>query len=345
MLQATYKDIKYTFNITTKDVSVLNPPFSAFLFRFTNDMSGAVKWAYGQNTVIRDRFTTVDFFHDTVEDIFDGKVNFDPQGYWKYDVYEIPFSTTPVLGECSAINPLAINWDVTDANGILDTGSLDLYDYKLSNCTALDSPYALNTYPDCTPSGTPAAATVSYKDNENPNRFIHVDTITQTPTGIIVDISSIAQKGSHIEFVTSGHTVIANFPTTPMTISVFLPDVSANLTGSQYTFTLFKGSGLIDAYNSITSVPNPSGNTNTSTVMFINNEYANGKNGTDLGSIFFTSQYLLFPILPYVPPSGTTLEDLKVEVGKLLINEQEGLEQVQYTQHTEPTGTNYIYND
>ena len=343
MLEATYKDTKYTFNITTKDVSVLNPPFSAFLFKFTNDMSGDVKWAYGQNTVIRNRYTTVDFFHDTTESVFDGKVNFNPQGYWKYDVYEIPFSTTPVLDDCNAVNPSLTNWDVNDTSGTLDSGTFDLYDYKLSNCTSALSPYSFNLYPDCTPTGGSETATVVYKTQEvNPERLIHVDTITQTPTGIIVTMSSIVPTTRYtIEF---GSSIVVTIGA-QQNLTVFLPDVSTDLSGTSYTFKLYEGVQLKDIYNNITSATNPSGVTNNATVMFINNEYETGwGGGTDLGSIFFTAQYLLFPILPYVPPSGTTLEDLKIEVGKLLINEQEGAEQVQYNQHS-TTDTNYIYND
>ena len=198
MLQATYKDIKYTFNVTTKDVSILNPSYTAFLFRFTNDMSGAVKWSYGQNTVVRDRYTTIDFFHNTVEDIFTGNINFEPQGYWKYDVYQIPFNSNPVLDNCNTVNPTGVNWNLKDsASTLIDTGTFDLYDYKKGDLTNALSPYTFNLFPSC--SNTYAvSAVVDLIDGEEPKRFIHVDNITQTAAGIIVDIYSTANIGSNI---------------------------------------------------------------------------------------------------------------------------------------------------
>jgi len=350
MLEANYKDIKYTFNITTKDVSPLNPTYSAFLFKFTNDMSGDVKWAYGQNTVIRNRYTTVDFFHDTTEDIFTGKVNFDPQGYWKYDVFQVPFNSTPVLDNCNAINPTYIAWNVKDsAATLLDSGTFDLYDYKLSGLTNALSPYDFNLYPDCVPTGGIVSATVGLKSIEtNPKRFVHVDKITQTTTGIIVDIYSTSTQRTFIEFTpTAGGSTVTTpiTTTTPYNISVFLPDLSVGLTGTTYSFKLYEDTNVVDTYNNIVSETKPSGLTSNSSVMFVNNEYETGwGEGTDLGSVFFTSQYSFFPITPYTPPTGTTFEDLRVEVGKLLVNEENGSEQVQYTQH-KTKQTNYIYNE
>tara|TARA_R100001244_G_scaffold96051_1_gene72007 strand:- start:1218 stop:2264 length:1047 start_codon:yes stop_codon:yes gene_type:complete len=348
MLEAKYKDIKYTFNITTKDVSTIVSPFMVFLFRFTNDMTGDVKWSYGQNAVVRNRYTTVDFFHYVAEDMFTGRINFNPNGYWKYDVYQIPFyEGVPVLDECNAINPLAINWNIKNlASTLLDSGTFDLYDYKISGLTADKSPYNLNLYPGC-PQAEILPATVLYKTQAlNPERFVHVDKITQTPTGIVVDIYSTSPQRSFIEFTpTSGGNSITTpiTTTTPYNISIFLPDLSSGLTGTNYDFKLYVDNALIDTYNTIVSETKPSGNTNNATVLFVNNDYETGwGGGTDLGSAFFTAQYLLFNV---DVPEGTTFEDLKVEVGKLLVEETEGEEQVRYTQNEEPEGTNYIYNE
>ena len=347
MLQATYKDIKYTFNVTTKDVTILNPPFTAFLFRFTNDMSGAVKWSYGQNTVVRDRYTTVDFFHDTVEDIFTGKINFEPQGYWKYDVYQIPFDSTPVLDNCNTVNPTGINWNFEDsASTVLDTGTFDLYDYKKEDLTNALSPYNFNLYPAC--SNTYAInVQINLVDVELPKRFIHVDNITQTAAGMIVDIYSTASIGSNIEFYYAAvnHTINLDITAKPQNLSVFLPDLSPSLGGSQYTFKLYQGAALVDTYNPIVSETKPSGINLNSQIIFINKEYNVGRGeGTDKGSVFFTAQLLLLQT-NYTYPDGTTFNDLRVEVGKLLVSEQTGEEQVRYKEHETAAGTNYIYNE
>ena len=351
MLQATYKDIKYTFNVTTKDVTILNPPFTAFLFRFTNDMSGAVKWSYGQNTVVRDRYTTVDFFHDTVEDIFTGKINFEPQGYWKYDVYQIPFDSTPVLDNCNTVNPTGINFILEDsASTVLDSGTLELYNYKKSDLTNALSPYEFKFFPSCSLGSTSTVA-VDLVGVELPKRFIHVDNITQTATGIIVDIYSTASIGTNIEFKNFGfsHTVNVDITAKPQNLTVFLPDLSPSLSGTGYTFKLFQGAVLVDTYNTIVSETKPSGLTVNALALFVNNEYNEGRGeGTDKGSIFFTAQLLILPnifLTTGLVPDGTTFNDLRVEVGKLLVSEQTGEEQVRYKEHETAAGTNYIYNE
>ena len=351
MLQATYKDIKYTFNVTTKDVTILNPPYTAFLFRFTNDMSGAVKWSYGQNTVVRDRYTTVDFFHDTVEDIFTGKINFEPQGYWKYDVYQIPFASTPVLNNCSTVNPTGINFILEDsASTVLDSGTLDLYNYKKSDLTNALSPYKFKFFPSCSLT-TVSSVAVDLIDGEEPKRFIHVDNITQTATGIIVDIYSTASIGSNIEFYYAAvnHTINLDITAKPQNISVFVPDLSPSFGGSEYTFKLYNGAVIVDTYNNIIAETKPSGLTLNALALFVNNEYNVGRGeGTDKGSIFFTAQLLIYPnirLTTGLVPDGTTFNDLRVEVGKLLVSEQVGEEQVQYTEREAPPSTNYIYNE
>jgi hypothetical protein len=69
-----------------------------FLAKFTNDLSGSVKYAYGQNQTINDRFTKLEFTHNAVEIVFSGLINFKPYGFWKYELYEVSFNdTVPTL--------------------------------------------------------------------------------------------------------------------------------------------------------------------------------------------------------------------------------------------------------
>ena len=69
-----------------------------FLAKFTNDLSGSVKYAYGQNQTLNDRFTKLEFEHNTTERIASGRVNLKPYGFWKYELYEVSFNgTVPTL--------------------------------------------------------------------------------------------------------------------------------------------------------------------------------------------------------------------------------------------------------
>jgi len=60
MLQATYKTTPYVFYVSTEDNRIDTNATTAqirFLFKLTNDMSGAVKYAYGQSQTIYNRYT------------------------------------------------------------------------------------------------------------------------------------------------------------------------------------------------------------------------------------------------------------------------------------------------
>ena len=76
--------------------------------------------------------------------------------------------------------------------------------------------------------------------------------------------------------------------------------------------------------------------------MASNNEYdATCGNGLDDGNIIFTWNGTgNSPTSGYVTPF-----EAPIEIGKLLIEEPIGDEQVRYTQHESPKDTNYIYND
>jgi hypothetical protein len=73
-----------------------------FLAKFTNDLSGSVKYAYGQSQTIRQRYTDFTLTHNTTEEVFTGAINFKPYGFWKYELYEVSYNgTVPTL---SAVN-------------------------------------------------------------------------------------------------------------------------------------------------------------------------------------------------------------------------------------------------
>ena len=58
------------------------------LLKFTNDMDKSIQYAYGHTENIYNRYTKFRFAYDATPDVYSGKVNFLPAGYWKYEVYE-----------------------------------------------------------------------------------------------------------------------------------------------------------------------------------------------------------------------------------------------------------------
>tara|TARA_R110001583_G_scaffold166635_8_gene319419 strand:+ start:7768 stop:8487 length:720 start_codon:yes stop_codon:yes gene_type:complete len=66
------------------------------LCKFTNDMDGSVDYAYAHNETIYDRYTKFTFNYNAVSDRYLGRINFLPSGYWKYEIYEVTWTTPPV---------------------------------------------------------------------------------------------------------------------------------------------------------------------------------------------------------------------------------------------------------
>ena len=90
-----------------------------YLFKFTNDMTKAVKYAYGQNQSVKDRYTYVDFPHNTTENVFTGAINFKPYGFWSYEIYEVSWVGTPSLNSTNAPDLETETLATADANGVV----------------------------------------------------------------------------------------------------------------------------------------------------------------------------------------------------------------------------------
>ena len=73
-----------------------------YLFKFTNDMTGTVKYAYGAKGTTNERYVKNSFIHNTEEDIYQGAINFKPFGFWKYEVYEVTWVNTVTVGTGTA---------------------------------------------------------------------------------------------------------------------------------------------------------------------------------------------------------------------------------------------------
>ena len=62
------------------------------LVKFTNDMDKSVQYAYSTTHLIHNRYTRFTFDYDATPDVYTGKVNFKPSGYYKYEVYEVSWT-------------------------------------------------------------------------------------------------------------------------------------------------------------------------------------------------------------------------------------------------------------
>ena len=121
MIQLTYKSA-YSFNVTTEDVRIdTSVPSSQIrhLFKFTNDMSGRAKYAYARTEIINDRYTSIVLTHSTSQSVVSGRINFVPNGFWKYEVYEVSFNGTPVISLTTV--PLTETGTATDQSQVYGT--------------------------------------------------------------------------------------------------------------------------------------------------------------------------------------------------------------------------------
>lgn len=90
----------YTFYTTTEEKRIDKAVPSSqirFLFKFTNDMDRNVVYAYGQNQLVNNRYTRVNMTPNTTENVFTGNIDFMPNGYWEYEIYEVSWQSAPNL--------------------------------------------------------------------------------------------------------------------------------------------------------------------------------------------------------------------------------------------------------
>ena len=123
MIHATYGSTA-TFYTTTEEKRIDTAVPKAqirYLFKFTNDLSGSVVYGYGQSQAVNDRYTSVQILHNTTENVYEGKVNFKPNGYWTYEIYEVSWQgSSVVLGLGTApINENDVLSPVANTKGVV----------------------------------------------------------------------------------------------------------------------------------------------------------------------------------------------------------------------------------
>jgi len=91
-----------------------------WLFKFTNDMTKKVKYGYGLLAgSVNDRYVFNSFGHALSEDIYTGRMNFKPYGYWSYEVYEVSWIGSVSLTEGRAPETETQVFEVHDDSGVV----------------------------------------------------------------------------------------------------------------------------------------------------------------------------------------------------------------------------------
>lgn len=114
----------YTFYTTTEEKRIdQSVPSSQirFLFKFTNGMDKNIVYSYGQTQLVNNRYTRVNMSSNTTENVFTGAINFMPNGYWEYEIYEVSWQgSSVVLGTGTApINETDVLSPVANTKGVV----------------------------------------------------------------------------------------------------------------------------------------------------------------------------------------------------------------------------------
>jgi hypothetical protein len=103
------------------------------LFKFTNDMDKSIVYAYATNQNIENRYTYFSFLYNATPNIYLGRVDLKPAGYWKYEVYEVSWTGDVTVSsgfapatETDVLSPAAGNKGVVQ--GLVTKGKMYVAD-------------------------------------------------------------------------------------------------------------------------------------------------------------------------------------------------------------------------
>lgn len=362
MLQAIYQEPKYIFYVTTEDRRInrsLPVANLRYLFKFINNMSGAVKWSFGQNQEVFDRYTKVEFYaNDTAakqpEDPYLGLIDLWENGYWNYEVYECSSETViPVLTNCNApLSPLADfgSFTVSDfAGNILvsevfsGTQSI-FYSYYVDNLDGTnDSPTIVNPIFQLSSCGVQLGSSgIRVKQQVLPEGILPYTTFAncvQTSTGITFDVISTMPIGYSYSFnqniAPPNEFGITNITTNPQTTShsiAQLTNAAANLV-EMFSYTLPGGAAGGGGTNFATtydiySHKKPPIKFGKVAVLMTNHEYLD-----ESGNVTKKGNGWIMAVNGEThnsTSSGLLNINGEVEEGKLYVEETAGSEEVQY---------------
>ena len=96
-------------------------------------MSGEITYVYPAKTDVYNRFCYAIFLYNIVPDIFDGHINLQPSGYYKYEVFQVDWEGDPQLAagfapvtEFDVLTPPSVNKGVV--KGLVTKGKMLLSD-------------------------------------------------------------------------------------------------------------------------------------------------------------------------------------------------------------------------
>ena len=96
MIQATRESTFYAYINT--EANRINKALAStqirHLLKFTNDLDGAVFYAYAAVETIYDRYTLLSFTYNVTPDMYAGETKLVPAGYYKYEAYEVSWTGT-----------------------------------------------------------------------------------------------------------------------------------------------------------------------------------------------------------------------------------------------------------
>jgi hypothetical protein len=102
------------------------------LFKFTNDMDKSIVYSYSEQSTFN-RYTYFRFLYNATPDIYLGRVDLKPAGYWKYEVYEVSWAKEVVVSsgyapatETDVLSPAASNKGIVQ--GLVTKGKMYVAD-------------------------------------------------------------------------------------------------------------------------------------------------------------------------------------------------------------------------
>jgi hypothetical protein len=122
------------------------------LAKFINDLDGEVFYAYARFETIYDRYTKLVYSYNAVPDIYDGKINLIPAGYFKYELYEVSWqgvvSVTSITAPATETDVLTVKPVNGVVQGLVAIGKLYLGEKAGSEevqYTEYEAPASTNT--------------------------------------------------------------------------------------------------------------------------------------------------------------------------------------------------------
>ena len=216
MIQAT-RETNFIAYIETEAERIDTTVTSAqirHLVKFSNDLDGAVFYAYATAEVINDRYTSLSFTYNPSGDIYTGRLDLTPAGYFKYELYEVSWigavtltlATAPAT-ELDVLPVLATNGVV---QGLVAIGKLYLGEKS-------------------------GDEEVSYTEYEAPSVTNYI--YTGVPSPVIFNEYSLNFDGVDDILITPNNTSIN--PTDNLTVGCWVKPSTWAFTGSNQTYMPF----------------------------------------------------------------------------------------------------------